>query len=49
MTNEEGSGGPHRNFLALNAVGRQLFVRAAKWAMGLDAEAPVSDFSLYAQ
>lgn len=47
MTNEEGSGGPHRNFLALNRTGRELFVRAARWAMGLDPAAGVVDFSLH--
>lgn len=47
MTNEEGSGGPHRNFLALNAVGRTLFVRACQWAMGMEPTAQVADFSLY--
>ena len=47
MTNEEGSGGPHRNFLALNAVGRTLFVRSCQWAMGLEPSAEITDFSLY--
>jgi hypothetical protein len=32
--NEQGSGGPRRCFNALTDLGRVLFVRAAKWAMG---------------
>ncbi len=32
--NEQGSGGPRRVFNALTDMGRVLFVRAAKWAMG---------------
>lgn len=32
--NEQGSGGPRRVFNALTDLGRVLFVRAAKWAMG---------------
>ena len=47
ITNEEGSGGPHRNFLALNKTGRELFVRACRWAMGLDPHVEVVNFSLY--
>lgn len=47
ITNEEGSGGPHRNFLALNAVGRTLFVRACRWAMGLENVTAVVNSSLY--
>jgi len=47
MTIEEGSGGPHRNFLALNAVGRTLFVRACRWAMGLENVTEVVNSSLY--
>lgn len=34
FTNEQGSGGSRRVFLALTGWGRLLFVRAAKWAMG---------------
>ncbi len=34
FTNEDGSGGSRRVFLALTEMGRVLFVRAAKWAMG---------------
>lgn len=34
FTNENGSGGSRRVFLALTEWGRLLFVRAAKWAMG---------------
>jgi len=34
FTNEQGSGGSRRVFLALTSWGRVLFVRAAKWAMG---------------
>jgi len=36
FTNEQGSGGPRRVFLALTDIGRVLFVRAAKWAIGED-------------
>ena len=32
--NEQGSGGSRRVFLALTDLGRIIFVRAAKWAMG---------------
>jgi hypothetical protein len=32
--NEDGSGGPRRVFHSLTDVGRVIFVRAAKWAMG---------------
>lgn len=32
--NEQGSGGPRRVFNALTEIGRVLFVRSAKWAMG---------------
>jgi hypothetical protein len=34
FTNEQGSGGARRVFLALTEMGRIIFVRAAKWAMG---------------
>lgn len=34
FTNENGSGGSRRVFLALTGLGRLLFVRAARWAMG---------------
>jgi hypothetical protein len=34
FVNEQGSGGPRRCFNALTDLGRVLFVRAAKWAMG---------------
>jgi hypothetical protein len=34
FTNENGSGGSRRVFLALTGLGRVLFVRAAQWAMG---------------
>ena len=34
FTNENGSGGSRRVFLALTGAGRLLFVRAAQWAMG---------------
>ncbi len=34
FANEQGSGGPRRVFLSLTDMGRVLFVRAAKWAMG---------------
>lgn len=34
FTNEQGSGGPRRVFLALTEWGRLLFLRAAQWAMG---------------
>ncbi len=47
MTNEEGSGGPHRNFLALNSVGRTLFIRACRWALGMDDVTAVVNSSLY--
>ncbi len=47
LTNEEGSGGPHRNFLALNQTGRELFVRACRWAMGLEPATDVVDFSIH--
>jgi hypothetical protein len=36
FTNENGSGGSRRVFLALTGLGRLLFVRAAQWAMGQD-------------
>jgi hypothetical protein len=36
FTNENGSGGARRVFLALTGWGRLLFVRAARWAMGED-------------
>jgi len=48
IINGEGSGGPGRNFLALNAVGRQLFIRACFWAMGKEIPSNIADFSLYA-
>lgn len=47
MSNEEGSGGPHRNFLALNKTGRELFVRAARWALDLPVDTAVNDFGLF--
>ncbi len=47
LTNEEGSGGPHRNFMALNETGRLLFVRACRWAMGMEVDTPVNDYPLY--
>ncbi|HPP00341.1 MAG TPA: hypothetical protein PLX83_07055 [bacterium] len=47
MSNEEGSGGPHRNFLALNATGRTLFIRACRWAMGMEDVTAVVNSSLY--
>ncbi|MEK7685051.1 MAG: hypothetical protein AAB466_06490 [Verrucomicrobiota bacterium] len=34
FTNEQGSGGSRRVFLAVTEIGRIIFVRAAKWAMG---------------
>jgi len=34
FTNENGSGGSRRVFLALTPLGRVLFVRAAQWALG---------------
>jgi len=34
FVNEQGSGGPRRCFSTLTDLGRVLFVRAAKWAMG---------------
>jgi hypothetical protein len=34
FANEQGSGGPRRVFSTLTDLGRVLFVRAAKWAMG---------------
>lgn len=34
FTNENGSNGSRRVFLALTEIGRVLFLRAAKWAMG---------------
>lgn len=34
FVNENGSGGTRRGFLALTDIGRVLFVRAARWAMG---------------
>lgn len=47
MTNEEGSGGPHRNFLALNEIGRSLFIRACRWALELEDVTGVVNSSLY--
>lgn len=38
FTNENGSGGSRRVFLALTGLGRVLFVRAARWAMGEELE-----------
>jgi hypothetical protein len=38
FVNENGSGGSRRVFLALTELGRVLFVRAAKWAMGEELE-----------
>jgi hypothetical protein len=34
FTNEQGSGGPRRVFNTVTDLGRVLFLRAAKWAMG---------------
>lgn len=34
FTNEQGSGGSRRVFLAVTEIGQLIFVRAAKWAMG---------------
>jgi hypothetical protein len=34
FTNENGSGGSRRVFLALTELGKAIFVRSAKWAMG---------------
>lgn len=45
FTNENGSGGSRRVFLALTELGRVLFVRAAKWAMGEDLE-PYQSFRI---
>lgn len=36
FTNENGSGGSRRVFLALTELGQLIFVRAAKWAMGTE-------------
>src|SRR6185369_4576048 len=38
FANEQGSGGPRRVFSTLTDLGRILFVRAAKWAMGEDLQ-----------
>ena len=38
FTNENGSGGSRRAFLALTGWGRLLFVRAAQWALGEELE-----------
>jgi hypothetical protein len=43
--NENGSGGSRRVFLALTDLGRILFVRAAKWAMGEELE-PYKGFKI---
>ena len=45
FTNEQGSGGSRRVFLALTDLGRVLFVRAAKWAMG-ETLAPYQAFRI---
>lgn len=45
FTNENGSGGSRRVFLALTELGRVLFVRAAKWAMGEDLQ-PYQSFRI---
>lgn len=45
FVNEQGSGGPRRVFLALTELGRVLFVRAAKWAMGEELE-PYKSFRI---
>jgi hypothetical protein len=45
FTNENGSGGSRRVFLALTDLGRIIFVRAAKWAMGETLE-PYSSFQI---
>lgn len=34
FTNEQGSGGSRRVFMAVTEIGQVIFVRAAKWAMG---------------
>jgi hypothetical protein len=47
ITNEEGSGGPRRDFMALNKTGRELFVRAVRWALGMEPGTPVVDFFEY--
>ena len=43
--NEQGSGGSRRVFLALTDLGRIIFLRAAKWAMG-ETLAPYSAFRI---
>lgn len=45
FVNEQGSGGPRRVFLALTEIGRVLFVRAAKWAMGEELQ-PFKSFKI---
>jgi hypothetical protein len=45
FTNENGSGGSRRVFLALTDLGQIIFVRAAKWAMG-ETLAPYSPFQI---
>ncbi|NLH73783.1 MAG: hypothetical protein GX456_12080 [Verrucomicrobia bacterium] len=45
FTNEQGSGGSRRVFLALTEIGRVLFVRAAKWAMGEELQ-PFKSFKI---
>jgi hypothetical protein len=45
FTNENGSGGSRRVFLALTELGQVLFVRAAKWAMGEELQ-PYQTFKI---
>jgi len=45
FTNEQGSGGSRRVFLAVTELGRALFVRAAKWAMGEELQ-PYKSFRI---
>lgn len=45
FVNEQGSGGSRRVFLALTDLGRVLFVRAAKWAMGEELQ-PYKSFKI---
>lgn len=45
FTNENGSGGSRRVFLALTELGQIIFVRAAKWAMGEEVQ-PFQSFKI---
>ncbi|MBI2927632.1 MAG: hypothetical protein HYY24_18200 [Verrucomicrobia bacterium] len=45
FTNEQGSGGARRVFLAVTELGQLIFVRAAKWAMGEELP-PVKSFRI---